>query len=91
MKKWLGFAMLAGILAACQESENISEFTGNETIYALQQASQYAISGTVTLKERRWKDNPCCSTHRNRGNEQLSSTSSSRGSFYASGRCSSAS
>ena len=53
MKKWLGFAMLAGILAACQESENISEFTGNETIYALQQASQYAISGTVTLKERK--------------------------------------
>jgi hypothetical protein len=37
----------------CQKSEVVSQFTGNETTYALQQASQYAITGTVTFKERK--------------------------------------
>lgn len=41
-------------MAACQDSESVnSEFTGNETVYALQQASDYAISGDVTFKERK--------------------------------------
>jgi hypothetical protein len=53
MKNWVGFIILAGLGVSCQESESISEFTGNETTYALQQASEYVISGTVTLKERR--------------------------------------
>lgn len=41
------------ILASCQENAiTESEFTGRETVYALQPGSQYAISGTVTFKER---------------------------------------
>lgn len=40
-------------LMACAKSELVSEFTGNETTYALQQGSAYAVSGTVTLKERK--------------------------------------
>lgn len=45
---WVGL-----IAAACQESENTSEFTGNEITYALLQGSEYEISGTVILKERK--------------------------------------
>jgi hypothetical protein len=41
------------ILASCQENAvTESEFTGRETVYALQPGSAYAISGTVTFKER---------------------------------------
>jgi len=53
MKKLLSFIFLAGIAVGCQESETISEFTGNETTYALQQASEYVITGSATLKERK--------------------------------------
>jgi hypothetical protein len=45
---WIGL-----ISVACQESENTSEFTGNEITYALQQGSEYEVSGTVVFKERR--------------------------------------
>lgn len=31
----------------------VSEFTGNETTYSLQQSSQFAVSGTITFKERK--------------------------------------
>ena len=49
----LGIVIGAG-LVGCQENESVqSDFTGNETVYALQQASEYDISGTVTFKEKR--------------------------------------
>lgn len=45
----LGFGMLH-----CQESVNsVSEFTGNEVVYSLQAGSVYAVSGTITFKERK--------------------------------------
>ncbi len=52
MKKWIAVA-LAVTFAACQEQETVSEFTGNETTYELTAGSGYAISGTLTLKERK--------------------------------------
>lgn len=42
-----------GLMGACQESESTSEFTGNEVTYALLPGSEYPVSGTVVLKERR--------------------------------------
>ncbi len=45
----LGFILLS----ACQKSEIISEFTGNEVTYDLQPGSTYSVSGTVTFKERK--------------------------------------
>jgi len=53
MKKIFGFLMCSMILFSCQENENTSEFTGNETTYFLQSGSEYKVSGTVTIKERR--------------------------------------
>ena len=48
----MGLTMVASVLA-CQEKEEIkTEFTGNETAYALLQASDYNVNGTVTFKER---------------------------------------
>ncbi len=44
---------LASALVSCQEAETLSEFTGNEAVYALQQASPFAISGTVSFKEKK--------------------------------------
>lgn len=47
-----GMTVAAGLLA-CQEKEEIkTEYTGNETVYALLQASDYQVSGTVTFRER---------------------------------------
>jgi hypothetical protein len=52
MKNWaVCFVMLAAV--ACSETEVVNEFTGRETVYALQPASAYAVSGTVTFKERK--------------------------------------
>lgn len=53
MKKvFWAFAATLSFLA-CQENESAkSEFTGNETTYALQAGSTYNISGTVTFKEK---------------------------------------
>lgn len=49
----LGFVIGAG-LVGCQENERAQgDFTGNETVYALQQASDYDINGTVTFREKR--------------------------------------
>ncbi len=53
MNKVASALSLALFLVGCQKNEAVSEFTGNETNYALTQASNYAISGTVTLKERK--------------------------------------
>ncbi len=47
---WL---MAIVVLAACQKSEVASVYTGNQATYGLTQASQYAVSGTVTFKERK--------------------------------------
>ena len=47
------WVLSVAILLGCQKSEVISDFTGNEASYGLVQASQYAISGTVTFKERK--------------------------------------
>jgi hypothetical protein len=53
MKRMIWVVWIGLISAACQESENTSEFTGNEITYALQQGSEYVVSGTVVFKERR--------------------------------------
>ena len=48
--QWL---IAIAVLAGCQKNEVVSEFTGNQASYGLVQASQYAVSGTVTFKERK--------------------------------------
>ena len=59
MKKMKGLCaaiVLSVTVFACQngdESSLTSDFTGNEATYALQQASLYPISGTVTFKEKK--------------------------------------
>jgi hypothetical protein len=52
--KGMILSLFAGaVLIACQENEKISvETTGNEMVYPLQKASDYDISGTVTIKEK---------------------------------------
>jgi hypothetical protein len=52
--KMLSFVLVFSVLAwSCQENANTNEFTGNEVTYDLQPASQYDISGYVTIKEKR--------------------------------------
>lgn len=41
------------VLAGCQKTEVVTEYTGNQAAYGLVQASQYAVSGTVVFKERK--------------------------------------
>ncbi len=53
MKKLLFFTGFSILLFSCQENMSTNEFTGNEVTYDLQSASEYNISGTVTLKEKR--------------------------------------
>jgi hypothetical protein len=53
MKKTLGILLCSMIWFSCQDNENTSEFTGNETTYFLQSGSEYNVSGTVIIKERR--------------------------------------
>lgn len=53
MKSWISAISIILTLFSCQESQNVSDFTGNETTYALQQASTYKVSGTVSLKEKK--------------------------------------
>ncbi|HEV8513605.1 MAG TPA: hypothetical protein VGQ59_10020, partial [Cyclobacteriaceae bacterium] len=48
--KWV---IAMAVLAGCQKNEVVSDFTGNQASYGLVQASQYAVSGTVTFKERK--------------------------------------
>lgn len=45
--------LLAMLAAGCQQPDAISEFTGNENTYDLQQGSAFAVSGTITFKERK--------------------------------------
>lgn len=54
MMRYILGLLLGLTLLGCQE--NLSEesiFTGNEVVYSLQPGSVYAISGTVTMKERK--------------------------------------
>jgi hypothetical protein len=52
MKKLILMATMLSFMA-CQDNESAkSEFTGNETTYALQTGSSFNISGTVTFKEK---------------------------------------
>lgn len=53
MKSWIGALALVLVFYGCEESQSVSDFTGNETTYALQQTSDFAVSGTVTFKEKR--------------------------------------
>jgi hypothetical protein len=54
MKKWILSGFICAALISCQETEPVSksDFTGNETVYALDPGSSYNISGTATFKER---------------------------------------
>lgn len=50
--------VIAGIVLmfffGCQENDGVTtDFTGNETVYALQAGSVYPISGTATFKEKK--------------------------------------
>jgi hypothetical protein len=50
--------VIAGIVLVmffgCQDNEGVSmEFTGNETVYALQAGPVYPINGTATFKEKK--------------------------------------
>ncbi|MBL7864504.1 MAG: hypothetical protein JNK10_06495 [Cyclobacteriaceae bacterium] len=52
--KRFGFAILVLLSAwACQPSDAVSDFTGNETTYDLQAGSTYNVTGTVVFKERK--------------------------------------
>ena len=53
MKNWMGFLALATAVS-CQESDSVAvaDFTGNEMVFALDQASDFNVSGTATFKER---------------------------------------
>jgi hypothetical protein len=53
MRSLTGAIVLALLAASCQPAEVVSEFTGNENTYALQQGSAFLVSGTITFKERR--------------------------------------
>jgi len=48
--------VMAMLVWGCQENESsnkANDLTGNQSVYALQPGSQYAISGTVTFKEKK--------------------------------------
>ena len=53
MKNIVGILGIFLLVIACQETEHVSEFTGNEVTYALQKGSSYDVSGNLTLKERK--------------------------------------
>ena len=40
------------VLLSCQESETVSDFTGNEISYELVAGSEYDVNGTISFKER---------------------------------------
>jgi hypothetical protein len=54
MRKSIYLVALVVFFAACQENEvDQSDFTGNESSYALLAGSAYPVSGTVTFKEKK--------------------------------------
>ena len=46
-------ALIVGMVGCGTNEQAVSEFTGNETTYALQQSSRYVVSGIVTFKEKK--------------------------------------
>lgn len=50
--KRIATIVFIALLAGCQEPESVSEFTGNEISYELRPGSDYAVSGTISFKER---------------------------------------
>jgi len=53
MKSALCGVLVAASLFACQEKEEIkSDYTGNQVVYVLLQASDYNVQGDVTFRER---------------------------------------
>ena len=50
--KGIASIVFAVVLLACQEPEQVSEFTGNEMSYALTAGSEYDVNGTISFKER---------------------------------------
>jgi hypothetical protein len=52
--KSLVLSIVGGLLVlACLEDDRINkDYTGNETVYSLQQGSAYAVDGTVTFMEK---------------------------------------
>src|SRR4051812_8558739 len=55
MKKIIAAMAFALITWGCQEKETVkkdNDYSGNESTYPLQAGSTYAVSGTVTFKER---------------------------------------
>lgn len=53
MKRAIWGLMVAMGFIGCQEKEDIKqEYTGNEVVYALLQASDYDVHGTVTFREK---------------------------------------
>lgn len=51
--KYVWMLALIGGIAACQKSELVSDFTGNQAVYTLAAGSAYNVNGTVTFKERK--------------------------------------
>jgi hypothetical protein len=51
--KLLSILFLLVWFTGCDSEEEVYQYTGNETVYNLVQASEFPISGTVTIKERR--------------------------------------
>lgn len=49
----LAAVVLVMMVWACQDTETTSDFTGNEVTYYLQAGSEYDVSGTVVIKERK--------------------------------------
>jgi len=53
MKRAILVVSVSLLIWACQENDSVqSEFTGNEAVYPLLQASAYAVNGTVTFREK---------------------------------------
>jgi hypothetical protein len=54
VKRLVGMLAVVTLLTACQEHEPVTtDFTGNESTYALLPGSTYPISGAITFKEKK--------------------------------------
>lgn len=51
MKQWAAVFVLVVMLMSCRDGETLSDFTGNEVVYSLPQASAYPVSGSITFRE----------------------------------------
>ena len=54
MKKIIGGIVLSFFFLGCQDNDSApTDFTGNETVYALLAGPVYQVSGTATFKEKK--------------------------------------